>query len=157
VEGRGRGGARSWRGEVVEGRGRGGARPWRGEVVEGRGREGLDCMEEDLKGKASGAAVEQGDVQVEHGGQQQAGCPSEGNILIQLDQQITFLVIYDVLPVDDFFALGPYEVLLVRGQDAERVLLTRPGLSVHDVGALVHVDGALRQGAGLRGDRETQG
>lgn len=56
-----------------------------------------------------------------------------------------------ISPVDDFFALGPYEVLLVGGQDAQRVLLAGPGLPVDDVGALVHVDGALRQSAGLRG------
>lgn len=48
------------------------------------------------------------------------------------------------LPVDDFFALCPYEVLFVRGQDAQRVLLTRPGLAVDDVGALIHVDCTLR-------------
>lgn len=49
-----------------------------------------------------------------------------------------------VLPVDDLFALGPDEMLGVGGQDAQRVLLTRPGLSVDDIRALVHVDCTLR-------------
>lgn len=46
-------------------------------------------------------------------------------------------------PVDNFFTLSPYEVLFLRGQDAQRVLLTRPGLSIDDVGALVHIDCTL--------------
>lgn len=50
---------------------------------------------------------------------------------------------YYVLPVDNFFTLSPYEVLFLRGQDAQRVLLTCPGLSVDDIGALVHIDCTL--------------
>lgn len=46
-------------------------------------------------------------------------------------------------PVDNFFTLSPYEVLFLRGQDAQRVLLTRSGLSIDDVGALVHIDCTL--------------
>lgn len=49
-----------------------------------------------------------------------------------------------VSPVDDLFTLGPDEMLRVGGQDAQRVLLTRPGLSVDDIRALVHVDCTLR-------------
>lgn len=52
-------------------------------------------------------------------------------------------------PVDDFFTLRPYEVLSLGGQDAQRVLLPRPGLPIDDIRALVHVDGALGQSAGL--------
>lgn len=55
-----------------------------------------------------------------------------------------------VIPINDFFTLSPYEVLLLWGQDAQRVLLARPGLPVDDVGALVHVDCALGQRAGLK-------
>lgn len=43
-------------------------------------------------------------------------------------------------------------MLLVRGQDAERVLLTRPRLPLDDVGALIHIDCTLRQGGGLERD-----
>lgn len=56
---------------------------------------------------------------------------------------------YYVLPVDNFFTLSPYEVLFIGGQDAQRVLLTCPGLSIDDVRALVHIDCTLGQGAGL--------
>lgn len=56
---------------------------------------------------------------------------------------------YD-LPVDDFFTLGPYEVLFLRGEDAQRVLLTRPGFTINDIGALVHIDRTLGQSAGLK-------
>lgn len=51
-------------------------------------------------------------------------------------------------PIDDFFTLGPYEVLLLRGQDAQRVLLTCPGLAVDDVRTLVHIDCTLGKRAG---------
>lgn len=54
-----------------------------------------------------------------------------------------------VLPVDNLAALGPDEVLSVGGENAQGVLLARPGLPVDDVRALVHVDGALGQRAGL--------
>ncbi len=50
---------------------------------------------------------------------------------------------YYALPVDYFFTLSPYEVLFLRGQDAQWVLLTCPGLSIDDVGALVHIDCTL--------------
>lgn len=51
-------------------------------------------------------------------------------------------------PIDDFFTLGPYEVLLLRCQDAQRVLLTCPGLAVDDVRTLVHIDCTLGKRAG---------
>lgn len=51
-------------------------------------------------------------------------------------------------PIDDFFTLSPDEVLLVGCDDAQGVLLTRPGLSVDDIRALVHIDRTLGQSAG---------
>lgn len=51
-------------------------------------------------------------------------------------------------PVDDFFTLSPDEVLFVGGQDAQRVPLTRPGLPINDVRALVHIDRTLGKRAG---------
>lgn len=50
---------------------------------------------------------------------------------------------YYGLPVDDFFTLSPYEMLSLRGQDAQRVLLACPGLSIDDIRALVHIDCTL--------------
>lgn len=61
---------------------------------------------------------------------------------------------HHLLPIDDFFTFSPYEVLFLRGQDAQRVLLTRPRLSIDDIRALVHIDCALGQGAGLWGATE---
>lgn len=50
--------------------------------------------------------------------------------------------------VDNLAALGPDEVLSVGRENAQGVLLARPGLPVDDIRALVHVDGALGQRAG---------
>lgn len=50
---------------------------------------------------------------------------------------------YYGLPVDDFFTLSSYEMLFLRGQDAQRVLLACPGLSIDDIRALVHIDCTL--------------
>lgn len=66
----------------------------------------------------------------------------------------TMIAGFYVLPIDDFFTLGPYEVLLLRGQDAQRVLLTCPGLAVDDVRTLVHIDCTLGKRAGLKKHRE---
>lgn len=49
-----------------------------------------------------------------------------------------------VLPINYFFTLCPYEMLFFWGQDAQRVFLASPGLSVDYIGALVHVDCSLR-------------
>lgn len=57
------------------------------------------------------------------------------------------------LPVNDLFILPSDEVLLVWGDDAQRVLLARFGLRVYDVCTQVHVHRALRQRARLQ---ETQ-
>lgn len=48
-----------------------------------------------------------------------------------------------LLPIYDFFTLSPYEVLFLWGQNAQRVLLTGPGLPIDDVRALVHIDRTL--------------
>lgn len=53
-------------------------------------------------------------------------------------------------PTDDLLGLGPDEVLLLGGQNAQGELLARPALPVHHVCALVHVDGALWEGCGLQ-------
>lgn len=55
-------------------------------------------------------------------------------------------------PIDDLLVLSSDEVLLLRGDDAQGVLLARLGLGVDDVCAQVHVHRALRQRAGLKGD-----
>lgn len=55
-------------------------------------------------------------------------------------------------PIDDLFILSSDEVFLLRGDDAQGVLLARLGLGVDDVCAQVHVHRALRQRAGLKGD-----
>lgn len=52
-------------------------------------------------------------------------------------------------PTDDLLVLSPDEVLLLRRQDAQGEFLPCPALPVHHVRALVHVDGALREGRGL--------
>lgn len=48
-----------------------------------------------------------------------------------------------VLPINNFFTLCPYEMLFFRGQDAQRVFLACPGLSIDDIRALVHVNCSL--------------
>lgn len=58
-------------------------------------------------------------------------------------------------PVYDLSAVAADEHVPLGGGDAERVLLARPGLGVADVGAGVHVHGALRQRAGLQ-EEESQ-
>lgn len=57
-------------------------------------------------------------------------------------------------PTDDLLGLCPDEVLLVRGQDAQRELLACAALPVHHICALVHVDGALRESCGLQEGRQ---
>lgn len=52
-------------------------------------------------------------------------------------------------PVDDLFIVAADENLLLWRDDAERVPLARPRLSVADVCAQIHVHGPLRQSAGL--------
>lgn len=52
-------------------------------------------------------------------------------------------------PADDLLVLSSDEVLLLRRQDAQGEFLPCPALPVHHVRALVHVDGALREGRGL--------
>lgn len=54
------------------------------------------------------------------------------------------------LPIDDLFILSSDEVLLVRGDDAQRVLLACLGLSINDVCTEVHVHSTLRQRAWLQ-------
>lgn len=56
---------------------------------------------------------------------------------------MTVAKVTDVLPIDDFFTLSPDEVLLLRGDDAQRVLLACPGFTIDDIGALVHIDRTL--------------
>lgn len=55
----------------------------------------------------------------------------------------------DNSPIDDLFILSSDEVLLLWGDDAQRVLLARLGLCVYDVCTQVHVHRALRQCAWL--------
>lgn len=57
-------------------------------------------------------------------------------------------------PADDLLVLSPDEMLLFGGQDAKGELLPCPALAIHHVCALVHVDGALRQGGGLDGEKK---
>ena len=57
------------------------------------------------------------------------------------------------VPIDDLFILSSDEVLLVRGHDAQRVLLTCLWLGVNHIHTDVHVHCALRQSAWLE---ETQ-
>jgi len=57
-------------------------------------------------------------------------------------------------PADDLLVLGPDEVLFLRRQDAQGEFLPCPALPVHHIRALVHVDGALREGCRLRGEGE---
>lgn len=58
------------------------------------------------------------------------------------------------LPIDDLLVLPSDVILLVGGDDAQRVLLARLGLGIDDVRAEVHVYGALRQRAWLEGKYE---
>lgn len=53
-------------------------------------------------------------------------------------------------PADDLLGLCPDEMLLLRGQNAQGELLACPALPIHHVRALVHIDGALREGCGLQ-------
>lgn len=48
-----------------------------------------------------------------------------------------------VLPIDDFFTFRPYKIFSLRGEDAQRILLTCPGLTIDDIRALVHIDCTL--------------
>lgn len=84
-----------------------------------------------------------------------AGCAFANPNIV--DDYSTMIAGFYVLPIDDFFTLGPYEVLLLRGQDAQRVLLTCPGLAVDDVRTLVHIDCTLGKRAGLKRHREKVG
>lgn len=52
------------------------------------------------------------------------------------------------LPTDDLLGFCPDKMFLVRCQDAEGELLPCAGLPIHHICALVHVDGALREGVG---------
>lgn len=54
------------------------------------------------------------------------------------------------LPTDDLLGFCPDKMFLVRCQDAEGELLPCAGLPIHHICALVHVDGALREGGGLQ-------
>lgn len=58
-------------------------------------------------------------------------------------------------PADDLLIVPADEDLLLRREDADGVLLARPGFGVADLRAQVHVDGALRQRAGLRTNHNT--
>lgn len=60
-------------------------------------------------------------------------------------------------PADDLLGFRPDEMFLFRGQNAQGELLTCPALPIHHVCALVHVDGALRQGCGLQRRRWGRG
>ena len=60
-------------------------------------------------------------------------------------------------PADDLLGLCPDEVLLLGGQNAQGELLARSALPIHHVCALVHVDGALREGCGLREEEDGAG
>lgn len=53
-------------------------------------------------------------------------------------------------PADNLLGLCPNEMLLLRRENAQRELLARPALSIHHICALIHVDGALREGCGLQ-------
>lgn len=57
-------------------------------------------------------------------------------------------------PTDDLLVLGPDEMLLLRGQDAQGEFLPCPALPIHHICALVHVDGALWEGGWLQGKKE---
>lgn len=57
----------------------------------------------------------------------------------------------------DLLGLCPDEVLLLGGQNAQGELLARAALPIHHVCALVHVDGALREGCGLREEEDGAG
>lgn len=54
------------------------------------------------------------------------------------------------LPTDDLLGFCPDKMFLVRCQDAEGELLPCAGLPIHHICALVHVDGALREGGRLQ-------
>lgn len=45
--------------------------------------------------------------------------------------------------------------MLLRGEDAQRILLAGAALRVYNVRALVHVDRPLREGCGLQDKQET--
>lgn len=57
------------------------------------------------------------------------------------------------IPIDDLFIVSSDVVLLLRGDDAQRVLLSSPGFSVYYVCAEVHVDSSLWQCAWLQKDQ----
>lgn len=59
------------------------------------------------------------------------------------------------LPTDDLLGFCPDKMFLVRCQDAEGELLPCAGLPIHHICALVHVDGALREGGGLQGQNKS--
>lgn len=60
------------------------------------------------------------------------------------------LVALDNLPTDDLLGLCPDKMFLVGRQNAEGELLPCAGLPIHHICALVHVDGALREGGRLQ-------
>lgn len=59
-------------------------------------------------------------------------------------------------PTDDLLGLSPDEMLLLRGQNAQGELLACPALPIHHICALVHVNGALREGCGLQEEDEAR-
>jgi len=50
----------------------------------------------------------------------------------------------------DLFALSTYVMVFLWCADAQRVFLTRPALTVHNIHTLIQVYGALWKSAGLK-------
>lgn len=67
-----------------------------------------------------------------------------------MDKQTVLLVGLGNLPTDDLLGLCPDKMFLVGRQNAEGELLPSAGLPIHHICALVHVDGALREGGRLQ-------
>lgn len=59
-------------------------------------------------------------------------------------------------PINDVFIVTTDEYFLLWGDDAEGVLLARPGLCIEDVCAHVHVHRPLWQSAGLQENQNIQ-
>lgn len=67
-----------------------------------------------------------------------------------MDKQTVLLVGLGNLPTDDLLGLCPDKMFLVGRQNAEGELLPSASLPIHHICALVHVDGALREGGRLQ-------